>query len=251
MSVARPVVGIMACSRQQGPAIAQTVTDRYLEACVRHADCAALLVPARPDLFSAAEVASRLDGLFLTGSPSNVEPTRYGDATAGDGPFDPGRDEMSIALIDAMIHSGRPVLGVCRGFQELNVAFGGTLVRDVGHTDRFVSHHGRTDAPLDELFGHKHEVTLNRDGRLARALSRAELTVNSVHYQGIGRLGADLVVEATAPDGLIEAFSAKVNGAPVLGVQWHPEWQTDHDAASSGLFCLFGKLLRGDADVWD
>jgi putative glutamine amidotransferase len=243
----RPVLGITACTRRQGDELAQTVINRYMEAAVIHADCAALLIPARPDLMSASEVAGRLDGLLLTGSPSNVEPARYGDGGDGEGPFDPGRDAMSLAMIEAMIEAGKPVFGICRGFQELNVAFGGTLARNLGDDGRPLSHHAPDGASLDAMFGHEHDVTLRRDGVLARAFGRDRLYVNSVHYQGVGLLGRDLTIEATAPDGVIEAVSARVNGAPVLGVQWHPEWQTDRDAASTGFFGLLGRALRGDA----
>ena len=246
----RPVIGITCCSRRQDDEIAQSVVDRYLEAVAHHAGCAALLVPARPDLMTADAVVDRLDGLFLTGSPSNVAPARYGDDAAGDGPFDAGRDAMSAALIDAMIARGRPVFGVCRGFQELNVAFGGTLARDMGAAGRPLSHHAPADLPLEAMFAHEHEVKLAKGGILARAFERDALRVNSVHFQGIGRLGPGLAVEATAPDGVVEAVSATVNGAPVLGVQWHPEWRTDRDAAAKGFFALFGRVLRGDRAAW-
>ncbi len=250
MTDRRPLVGVVACSRQLGEAVAQSVTNRYLEACMRHADCAALLVPARPDLMSAAEIADRLDGLYLTGSPSNIAPARYGDEAQGEGPFDAGRDAMSLALIEAMIGRGRPVFGVCRGFQEVNVAFGGSLARDMGAEGRALSHHAPGVPPLAVLFEHRHEVTLNPDGLLAPALGRERLTVNSVHFQGVSRLGAGLTVEAAAPDGVVEAVSATVNGAPILAVQWHPEWQADGDDASIRLFGLFGRALRGDIAPW-
>jgi putative glutamine amidotransferase len=243
---ARPVIGITACSRAVGDETAQVVIDRYMEAAVRHADAAALIVPARPDLMTAREIAVRLDGLLLTGSPSNVEPARYGEQDADGGPFDPGRDAMSFALIEAMIDLGRPIFGICRGFQEMNVAFGGSLARDLGRGDRPLPHHAADGVTTEEMFGHVHDVSLVPNGLLARALGRDRLKVRSVHYQGIARLGDGLGVEATAPDGVVEAISASVNGAQLLGVQWHPEWQADADAASRGFFGLFGRALRGE-----
>lgn len=244
---ARPVLGLTACSRAVGDEIGQVLVDRYMEAAVRYADAAALIVPARPDLMTAREVAERLDGLLLTGSPSNVAPARYGQPdAAGDGPFDPGRDAMSLALIEAMIDLGRPVFGICRGFQEMNVAFGGSLARDLGAADRPTPHHAPAGVPTGIMFGHAHDVTLTADGILAAAFGRDRMRVNSVHYQGVDRLGQGLAVEAASHDGVVEAFSAKVNGAQLLGVQWHPEWQTDRDAASSGFFGLFGRALRGE-----
>jgi len=242
----RPLIGISADTRPYGDETAQLVIERYMEAVIRNADVDAVLVPARPDLIDAKAVAARLDGLLLTGSPSNVAPARYGDASEGQGPFDPGRDEMTARLIEAMIDRARPVLGICRGFQELNVAFGGTLARDLGAEDRPLNHHAPDGVPLAEMFGHEHDVILTPGGILASAFGRERLHVNSVHFQGVGRLGDGLAVEAQAPDGVVEAISARPNGAPILAVQWHPEWQTDRDAASQGVFQIFGRALRGE-----
>lgn len=252
MSAARPVLGLICCTRSVAGETAQAVIDRYLEAATRHSDCAALLIPARPDLMRADEVAARLDGLLLTGSPSNVAPARFGvPDDPGEGPFDGGRDAMSLALIDAMIARRRPVFGICRGFQELNVAFGGTLRRDLAGGDRDLPHHAAAGVPTAEMFGHSHDVRLAPGGVLARSFDLSGLRVSSVHFQGVARLGEGLTIEATAPDGIVEAFSAKVDGAPVLGVQWHPEWQSDRDAASRGYFGLLGRALRGDDRAWD
>lgn len=247
---ARPVIGIICCARRVGEETAQAVMERYLQAVAIHSDCAALLVPARSDLMDAREVAGRIDGLLLTGSPSNVEPDRYGDGSRGEGPFDHNRDEMSLAMIAAMIGRARPVFGVCRGFQEINVSFGGTLARDLGEPAWHLPHHAPKDASFDEMFSHEHDVTLASGGVLARSLGRTQLRVNSVHYQGVDRLGQGLTVEARAPDGIIEAFSAAPDGAPVLGVQWHPEWHADRDSASIGFFALLGRALRGDTELW-
>ncbi len=242
----RPLIGITADTRHYGQETAQLVIERYMEAAIRHADADAVLIPARPDLIDARSVAGRLDGLLLTGSPSNVAPSRYGDDSEGAGPFDPGRDEMVFRLIEAMIARARPMLGICRGFQELNVAFGGTLARDLGEEGRPLSHHAPDGATLPEMFGHEHDVILTPGGILASAFGRERLQVNSVHFQGVDRLGEGLSVEAFAPDGVVEAISARPNGAPILAVQWHPEWQTDRDAASQGVFQIFGRALRGE-----
>jgi putative glutamine amidotransferase len=247
---ARPVIGIVCCARNVGEEVAQVVIERYLTAAVTHSDCAALLVPARPDLMNAREVSARIDGLLLTGSPSNVVPARYDDDQPGNGPFDRGRDDMSLALIEALVERARPVFGICRGFQELNVAFGGTLARDLGDSDRPIAHHAPDGTSLTAMFGHEHEVELTPAGVLAKTFRRDQLRVNSVHYQGVARLGAGLAVEATAQDGVIEAFSAAPGGAAVLGVQWHPEWQTDSDATSVSFFKLFGRAVRGDREPW-
>jgi putative glutamine amidotransferase len=240
----RPVFGIIACNRTTGGEAAQSVMTRYVAEAMRYADAAALIVPSLPDLMQAAEVAPRLDALLLTGSPSNVDTKLYGEEVPdAAGPFDPARDSMALALVDAMLKLGRPVFGICRGFQELNVAFGGTLRRDLG--DGSLPHHAPDDADLPGMFAHTHAVNLTPGGRLAGLYGRPGLTVNSVHYQGIDRLGTGLKVEATAPDGIVEAFSAQVGNAPVLAVQWHPEWRTETSPDAQALFGEMGRLARG------
>jgi putative glutamine amidotransferase len=244
----RPVLGVTCCTRRMGPEFGQAVINRYAAAAMQWGDVAALLVPALPELMSAREVAPRLDGLLLTGSPSNVDPGRYGDAGAADaeGPYDPSRDVMTFDLIQAMLDLRKPVLGVCRGFQEINVAFGGTLRRDTGANPDLIAHHAPADASFDDMFAHQHEVALTPGGILSQTFGRDRLEVNSVHFQGAGRLGEGLSVEARAPDGVVEAVSARVNDAPVLAVQWHPEWRTADNPDSQAFFQLLGRALRGE-----
>ncbi len=246
--IKRPVLGITACTRSFEGETAQVVIDRYAVAAMRHADVAALIVPARPDLMTAHEVADRIDGVLLTGSPSNVAPALYGDS-AGPGPFDDGRDTMALALIDAMVARGKPVFGICRGFQEVNVAFGGTLARDMADAGRALAHHAPADHDLDALFAHRHRVDLVAGGALAEAFGKPSLDVRSVHYQGIDRLGSGLSVEATAPDGVIEGVSACIGGAQVVAVQWHPEWRTDEEPHARAFFAMLGRALRGERVV--
>ncbi|MFZ5726894.1 MAG: gamma-glutamyl-gamma-aminobutyrate hydrolase family protein [Pseudomonadota bacterium] len=243
---ARPVLGIIACNRTIGVETAQAVMNRYATAAMRHADCAALIIPSLPDLMRADEVVGRLDGVLLTGTPSNVEPARYGDAAAGEGPFDPDRDRMMIGLVESVIAAQRPLFGICRGFQEINVALGGTLRRDTSASAELLHHHAPDGVPFDAMFDHRHKVDLAPGGLLASAYRAPSLEVNSVHFQGIGDLADGLAVEARAPDGLVEAYSARPNGAPLLAVQWHPEWRTDGDAQSQTYFHLLGRALRGE-----
>lgn len=246
--MARPVLGIICCTRTVGQDQAQAVMDRYVTAAMAHADCAALLVPSLPALMQAAEVAPRLDGLLLTGSPSNIAPARYGDEDAADaeGPFDAARDAMTAALVEACLAAGKPVFGICRGLQELNVIFGGTLRRDMSSADAPLPHHAPAEADWDAMFAHGHDVTLTPGGVLSTALRQERMRVNSVHFQGVARLADGLRVEASAPDGVVEAFSATRNGAPVLAVQWHPEWRTAEHRASQTYFNLLGRALRGE-----
>lgn len=244
--IARPVLGVIACNRIVGAESAQAVMDRYIRAAMIYADVAALIVPSLPDLMSAVEVAPRLDGILLTGTPSNVAPTRYGDSDTGEGPFDEGRDEIALSMVDRMIEAQKPVFGICRGFQEINVALGGTLRRDTSASDELIRHHAPDGFAFDAMFDHRHAVELAEGGMLATAYAKPALEVNSVHYQGIGKLADGLSVEARAPDGLIEAYSARPNGAPLLAVQWHPEWGTEDDPDSQTYFRLLGKALRGE-----
>ena len=241
----RPVLGIICCNRLIQDQPAQSVMTRYLNSALVYADTAGLLIPAMPELVDAREVAPRLDGLMLTGTPSNVEPARYGAIVEEPpGPFDPDRDEMTSRLIDAMLDIGKPVFGICRGFQELNVAFGGTLRRDMAEHPELIKHHAPDGGSFDDLFAHVHPVELKSGGILRKAYGEETLDVISVHYQGADKLGDGLRIEATAPDGVIEAVSAEVNGAPVLAVQWHPEWKAHENAQSQLFFKLLGKALR-------
>lgn len=247
MSTSRPVAGIICCNRTVGVETAQAVMNRYVSATMHYADVAALLVPSAPDQMKATEIAARLDGLMLTGSPSNLEPHRYGEAADdAPGPFDAPRDAMTQDLIAAMLDLGRPVFGICRGFQEINVAFGGSLRRDVSTPNAPIAHHAADDVGFDAMFDHIHSVTLTPGGVLAQRYGQDQLMVSSVHFQGIDRLGKGLDIEARAPDGLIEAVSARVNGAQLLAVQWHPEWRTADHPQSQQFFAMFGEALRGE-----
>lgn len=243
--MSRPVLGVIACNRMVGSEVAQAVMNRYIRAAMIYADVAALIIPSLPDLMTAAEVAPRIDGILLTGSPSNVATRLYGEA-GGDGPFDDGRDEIAMSMVDRMIDARKPVFGICRGFQEINVALGGTLRRDTSASDALIRHHAPDDVDFDAMFNHRHPVELADGGMLSTAYAKGALDVNSVHFQGIGTLADGLTVEARAPDGLIEAYSARPNGAPLLAVQWHPEWGTENDVDSQTYFHLLGKALRGN-----
>ena len=241
----RPVLGLICCTREVGGEPAQAVMNRYVLAASRYSDASTLLIPTVQGAADPADVAPRLDGLLLTGSPSNVETGRYGapDPDAS-GPFDPDRDGAAFSLVQAMVEAGKPVFGVCRGLQELNVAFGGTLRRDMGSSPDLLGHHAPADATLDEMFAHTHEVVLTPGGVLANAFRAERITVNSVHFQGVQRLGAGLKVEARAPDGVVEAFSAHMGEAPVLAVQWHPEWDPAGDPHAASFFDILGSVLR-------
>ena len=244
----RAIIGIMSCNRWVGEEQAYAVMHRYVDAVLTYGDCAALIIPASDIAFDAGSLATVLDGLLLTGSPSNIAPERYGQSD-GDGPFDPQRDQASFAMIEAMIGRQKPIFGICRGFQEINVALGGTLRRDLGQaSDGSQGHHAPDGASLEGMFAHSHAVGLPPNGLLRGLLGTDTATVSSVHYQGIQTLAGGLEVEAVAPDGLVEAFSGDVGGAPIFAVQWHPEWNVDASPDGQAFFALLGRALKARRD---
>jgi putative glutamine amidotransferase len=243
----RPVVGVLCCNEVADRPV-QAVASRFVEPLARLAGATVLLVPAMPDTTDVATLTAILDGLLLTGSRSHVAPWRYGGPGLPAGQsVDEARDEVALALAGGMIEAGKPVFGICRGLQELNVLFGGSLCA-AHHAERH--HRGGWEGDYDALFHHGHDVELSARGRLAGATGARRVRVNSVHQQGIDRLGAGLSVEAiAADDGLVEAVSARPCGADVLGVQWHPEWDAGSSPASRAFFSLIGSGLRAGTDA--
>ncbi len=238
----RPLLGVMCCNRSLDGGQAQVVATRFLEPLADLADVSVLLIPAVPEAVDANRYADLLDGLLLTGAYSHLAAHRYG-GRGSDRDGDEGRDEVAFRLAGRMIEAGRPVFGICRGLQELNVLFGGSLAQDVGAAGH---HRGDEHLPLAQLFDHHHEIEIVGDGVLGSRIGHGGHRVNSVHHQGIDRLGRGLKVEARAPDGLVEAISAFPCGAPVIGVQWHPEWDVRSNPASRAFFGLVGAAARGD-----
>jgi putative glutamine amidotransferase len=233
----KPMIGVLCCNEMSERPI-QAVASRFIEPLSRISSAAVVLVPALSDVCDALTLVDRLDGLLLTGSRSNVSPARYGSDAAEDR-LDEQRDEVALRLAGHMIEQGRPVFGICRGLQELNVLFGGTLA------PAHARHQRQGAAPFEALFDHGHEVRLEDGGVLATSTGSQRLRVNSVHEQGIDRLGAGLKVEArSVDDDLVEAFSAQPCGGPVMGVQWHPEWQADASPAGRAFFKLIGAALH-------
>ncbi len=222
------------------------VGEKYITPLLRLAGALPLLIPALGDELKLEALIDELDGLLFTGSPSNVEPHRYGGETSRPGTLhDPERDATTLALIPRAIAAGVPVLGLCRGFQEMNVAYGGTLWQHVHEVPGMHVHHEDATQPLDAQYGPAHDVTLAPGGQLAAIAGGAtRIRVNSLHHQGVRTLGSGLVEEARADDGLIEAF--RVAGARrfALAVQWHPEWQAEKNDFSAALFRAFGAAAR-------
>jgi putative glutamine amidotransferase len=221
------------------------VGEKYIAAIVDAADCLPLLIPVLETPLDVTEVLARVDGIFFTGSPSNVEPHRYGGPASAQGTLhDPHRDATTLSLIPRALAAGVPVLGVCRGFQEMNVALGGTLHQRVHEVEGLHDHREDKQQPLEVQYGPAHDVTLEPGGVLRGLAGADRVRVNSLHWQGVDRLGPDLAVEARAPDGLVEAFRVKSAPAFAIAVQWHPEWQATRNPFSKALFAEFGRAAR-------
>ncbi len=244
----RPAVGVLACRKQVGPLWSHVVAEKYLIALDAIANVTPLLIPSVYHTLEISDIFDRLDGLLLPGSVSNIEPHNYNDQPIdGSDPRDSHRDNTALKIIRAAIELKRPVLGICRGFQEINVALGGALYQRVAEQDDLMDHREPPDKTLCEQFDLAHEVNLVKDGYLNRLFCEERVRVNSLHGQGIKKLGANLLVEATASDGLVEAFRLDSKETWLLGVQWHPEWQTANSLSYSAIFKAFGDACRKNA----
>jgi len=239
----RPVIGVIACGREVEGEPAQAVKHRYLEAVERLAEAIAVIIPTNQPADHVADIVARLDAVMLTGSNSNIAPRHYGSADEGQEPIDDGRDDFGQALIHAAITAAKPVFGICRGLQEINVALGGTL-RDLRGTGLSEDHHAPPDVSLEEMFAFGHWVDVSANGALHRFAGQAKLEVNSVHFQAVDRLAEGLVVNATGPGGVIEAVAATHTPAPVFAVQWHPEWRPDNRPHDLAFWHYLGEAAR-------
>lgn len=226
MPAHKPLVWLPACHRNldiADPGGYTVLADRYAAA-VADIGLQPILFP----MAGADDVAALLphvDGVLLTGSPSNVEATHYGSAALPTDLLDPRRDALTMALVRHAIAGGVPLFGVCRGLQEMNVALGGSLHQRVHEEPGYLDHRDPDDEPLEVQFGLRHPVRLAAGSDFARWAGGTEAQVNSLHGQGIKRLADGLVAEGFAPDGLVEAVRVENATAFACAVQWHPEWQ--------------------------
>ena len=246
-----PVVLVSACQLELGRHPFHVAGQKYIDA-VRMAGCLPLVVPtARGDELGA--LLDLADGILLTGSQSNVHPTHFGEAVHDASlPLDHERDAWTLPLIRLALRQGVPLLGICRGAQEVNVAMGGSLHQAVHEQPGLMDHRGDASTPVDQEYGPSHAVELVADGLLARmlqgvdasVLSGGRFMVNSLHGQGVKQLAAGAVVEARAPDGVVEAFSWPASPHFNLCLQWHPEWQAKSNVVSQQIFQAFGAACR-------
>ncbi len=217
------------------------VGEKYIEAIAQGAHALPLLVPALGAEMDLPSLLDRFDGLLLTGSASNVEPHHYGGPASRPGTLhDSNRDATTLPLIPQAVAAGLPVLAICRGFQEMNVAYGGTLHQHLHEVPGNMDHRDDESQPLEVQYAPVHEVLLEPGGRLRKIAGVSRLEVNSLHWQGVDKLGQGLTVEARAPDGVIEAFSVAGSRSFSMGLQWHPEWRFAKDPFSRALFAAFG-----------
>ncbi|MGH7031488.1 MAG: gamma-glutamyl-gamma-aminobutyrate hydrolase family protein [Stellaceae bacterium] len=234
-----PIVGIPACMRTINERVVHTLADKYPSAIIEATGCLPIAIPAVGLEIDVTAVLDLLDGLLLTGSPSNVHPSEYGcEPLDAEILHDPARDATTLPLIREAVRRDLPVLAICRGIQELNVALGGTLHQRLQDMPNRISHRPRKGAP-EGPYGPAHSVALPLGGLIAAFAGSTEIMVNSLHSQGIDRLAPGLRVEAVAPDGQIEGVSLPL-ARFVVGVQWHPEHKVLENPVSAALFSAFG-----------
>jgi len=241
----KPVVAVICDTFQDGPHIYHKVGEKYLEALVRCADVTPVMIPSLDDPIDAEAIISLADGILFTGGYSNIERHHYGHAPAPKGEHqDPPRDKNSLPLMKAVLDAGLPMLGICRGFQELNVTLGGTLHPRLHEIDGRMDHREDTSEPVDVQYGYAHSVSMNPVGKLAEIVGNQDFMVNSVHGQGIDHLADGLTIEAIADDQTIEAVSVDGAKSFALAVQWHPEWKAWENRQSTQIFKAFGEAVR-------
>ena len=237
-------VGIVSDRRAVDGMAMHTVNDEYVTALRDGAGALPLLIPSTDTPLDIRAVLEAVDGLLFTGAPSNVAPGHYGQSARPGTELDEMRDATTLPLLRAAVERGKPLLAICRGFQELNVALGGSLHQHVHELPGRLDHREPRDASRDEEYAPAHQVTIVPGGVLAALSGMTQAMVNSLHHQGVDRLAPMLTVEAVASDGQIEAVSMPGSQRFLLGVQWHPEWDVAADPLSRAIFAGFGTSLK-------
>ncbi len=245
MSNITPVVGLPADMTEKDGLPFHAVGDKYVRAVAEVSGANPVMIPSLGKLVRLPDLVDRLDGVVVTGATSNVEPHRYGLSNVAETePHDPMRDATTLDLIRVALDTGTPMLAICRGIQELNVALGGTLQAEVQDLPGKLDHRAPESDDLDVRYGPVHAISCASGGILRRLMGQREIMVNTVHRQAIGKLADGLFVEATAPDGTIEAVSVRNATAFAIGVQWHPEYKASENPDSVKLFSAFGDAAR-------
>ena len=241
----QPLVAVSTDVRAFENYVWHAAPEQYLEAAVSAAGVLPVLVPSLGERLDLDGLLTAVDGVMVTGSKTNVHPSLYGgEASEANGPYDPARDATILPLIRKAVARGVPLLAICRGIQEMNVALGGTLATEIQEREGAIDHRAPASASQDERFAIRQKVSIRAGSCLAGIFGAGEIKVNSLHRQGLDRLGPRLDVEAVAEDGTVEAVS--VRGAPAfaVGVQWHPEYWVHKDDISRRIFQAFGDAVR-------
>lgn len=239
------VVGIPASIRRVNENDFHAVSTRYVEAVAQYTGAEPVIVPAIGSHLDLQDLVQRVDGFFFTGCPSNVEPHHYDEpVNLTPDKRDPDRDATTLPLIRCALANAVPIFAICRGFQELNVALGGSLHQLLHEVPGRWDHRGGSDKPLEDRFAPRHSVSLTPKGQLADLTDSPRIVVNSLHGQGIDRLGESLSVEARADDGTVEGVRVVGAEAFALGVQWHPEWRAEETSHYAALFGAFSAAVK-------
>ncbi|CAH0990087.1 Gamma-glutamyl-gamma-aminobutyrate hydrolase PuuD [Sinobacterium norvegicum] len=241
----KPVVLVCADRKMAGVHPFHMAGEKYIKAVVEGAGAIPLILPALAHSQDVIDLLDQVDGFLLTGGYANIEPHHYGGPAApSEEIIDPARDSATLPLIPELVKRKIPLLGICRGFQEINVAFGGSIHYRVHQVEGMADHREDGELTLDQQYAVAHPVTTTEAGRLRGIVGQTSIMVNSLHGQGIDRLGEGLLPEATADDGLIEAVSVKDAEAFTMAVQWHPEWKLQQHPQYLSLFEAFGNACR-------
>ena len=244
--MARPIIGIIGNSyliNDQYPTHAGGTMNS--EAVAEVSDAMPMIIPSDPRFVAVDELLEVCDGFLFTGGRPNVHPEEYEeDETEAHGTFDRNRDAIALPLIRACVERGQPILGVCRGFQEVNVAMGGSLYPEIRDLPGRMNHRMPPDGTLEEKFALRHAVTFTENGPFHRLMGAREVMTNTLHGQGIKRAGARVIIDGHAPDGTPEAVYIADAPGFTLAVQWHPEYRAAEDPVSRPLFEAFGEAAR-------
>ncbi len=245
MTAIFPLVGLPADTYENHGFLFHSLGDKYVRAVAEVSRCTPLMIPSMIDALHLDQLLDPFDGILMTGAISNVHPPHYGeDATADHEPYDHARDAITLKLIRAVIDRGIPLFCICRGFQELNVVLGGTLETELQKGEGRLDHRAPPSPDTDVRYAPAHSIAIAPGGMLERILGKSETRINSIHRQGVKKLAPGLNVEATAPDGVIEAVSVKNAKAFAFGTQWHPEYKAASNPDSVKLFTAFGDVVR-------
>ncbi|MDT0603910.1 gamma-glutamyl-gamma-aminobutyrate hydrolase family protein [Thalassotalea castellviae] len=240
-----PVVGILCDLEQVGPHPFHMTGNKYIQAIIDAAGCIPILIPAMAEQTRFEDLLTSIDGILLPGGYSMVDPLNYQETEAIEGTkLDIARDKTSFGLIKQAITNGVPIFGICRGFQEMNVAFGGTLHQQLHEQKIFQEHRENKSLSLDEQYADCHQVKLMPDGQLSKIMETETVKVNSLHTQGVDKLADNLTIEAMSEDGLCEAFSVTNAKVFSMAVQWHPEWKVAKNNKNRKLFAAFGTACK-------